>query len=472
MTATTPDVAGVLMCLSCHDGNYATGAMMKNKVYETLPSTYGTQNNIPTLLGNDGTGTGNYLNDHPVGLTAVMGCGGPYDWDCTISATGTVQMNGAEFRAVRHELRLLCQPGGLQQPAHRDVHHLPQPAPDERGQGDHTAPKSGSAAAATTRPCSSFALPTTRPAAPPAATRRRSSAASAMVAKSNEMNGGTAVTTFLDPLCMRGGVEHFPPPFFSNQEVNMKYKFSICGFFLLALAAAGAQVASHAPTVFTQAPSSSRRRSPASAAGKPVARVNGAVLTDADLVREEYAIFPYARQHNGIPKDLAPQIRDGALKMIIFEELVYQEALRRKMTVPAAKMQRAEADFRKQFATPDEFNALLQSEFHGSQQLLQEKIRRSLLIEALLEDRGRETRALSPPAEVRAYYDKNPARFQHPEIVYLPDHLCSSSGQRHRRPVEGRRARAPRTRCARRRRPRRPKSSACWRRRSPTTITA
>ena len=99
---------------------------------------------------------------------------------------------------------------------------------------------------------------------------------------------------------------------------------------------------------------------------KPVARVNGSVLTDADLVREEYAIFPYARQHNGLPKDLEPQIRAGALKMIVFEELVYQEALRRKMTVPAAKMQRAEADFRKQFATPEEFNAFLQSEFHGS----------------------------------------------------------------------------------------------------------
>ncbi len=92
--AGTPDVAGVLTCLSCHDGNYASGAMMKNKVYETLPATYGTLNAIPTLLGNDGTTVGNYLNDHPVGLNAVMGCGGPYDWDCSISATGTVQMNG------------------------------------------------------------------------------------------------------------------------------------------------------------------------------------------------------------------------------------------------------------------------------------------------------------------------------------------------------------------------------------------
>jgi parvulin-like peptidyl-prolyl isomerase len=145
-----------------------------------------------------------------------------------------------------------------------------------------------------------------------------------------------------------------------------------------------------------------------------VARVNGTVLTDADLVREEYAIFPYARQHNGIPKDLEPQIRDGALKMIIFEELVYQEAERRKMTVPAVKMQHAEAEFRKQFATPDEFNALLQSDFHGSQQLLRDKIRRSLLIEAFLKIEVEDKSAVSP-AEVRAYFDKNPARFEHPE---------------------------------------------------------
>jgi len=92
--ATTPDVGGLLVCLSCHDGNYASAAMMKNKVYETLPATYGTLNTIPTVLGNDGTTVGNYLNDHPVGLNAVIGCGGTYDWDCTISGTGTVQMTG------------------------------------------------------------------------------------------------------------------------------------------------------------------------------------------------------------------------------------------------------------------------------------------------------------------------------------------------------------------------------------------
>ncbi len=91
-TASTPDL-NITLCLSCHDGNYAQGAMMKNKVYETLPPTYGGYNNIPTLLGNDGTGAGNYLNDHPVGLNAAVSCGGSHNWDC-VETNGSIAMTG------------------------------------------------------------------------------------------------------------------------------------------------------------------------------------------------------------------------------------------------------------------------------------------------------------------------------------------------------------------------------------------
>ena len=117
LTGTTPDVGGVLMCLSCHDGNYAQGAMMKNKVYESLPSTYGT-GTIPTLLGNDGTGTGNYLNDHPVGLNAVMGCTGPYNWDCTVSATGSVQMTGTHSAQFVTDYGFFVSPGNYNNTCH------------------------------------------------------------------------------------------------------------------------------------------------------------------------------------------------------------------------------------------------------------------------------------------------------------------------------------------------------------------
>ena len=72
---------------------------------------------------------------------------------------------------------------------------------------------------------------------------------------------------------------------------------------------------------------------------RPVARVNGAVLTDHDLLREMYAIFPYARQHNGaFPKAMEADIRRGALKMIEFEELVYQEAQRRHMSIAPERL--------------------------------------------------------------------------------------------------------------------------------------
>jgi len=111
MNAGTPDVGGLLTCLSCHDGNYARGAMMKNQVYETLPPTYGTYNKIPTLLGNDGSTVGNYLNDHPVGLNAVMTCGGTYDWDCTISAAGKVQMTGAKSSKFVTNYGFFVSPG-------------------------------------------------------------------------------------------------------------------------------------------------------------------------------------------------------------------------------------------------------------------------------------------------------------------------------------------------------------------------
>jgi len=194
----------------------------------------------------------------------------------------------------------------------------------------------------------------------------------------------------------------------------VKRTFQICGFLLLTLTAAGAQVASHAPTVFSKPSAPGATLVPLTATGKPVVRVNGTVLTDADLMREEYSIFPYARQHNGIPSELEPDIRKGAMEMIIFEELVYQEALREKKTVPAAEMRQAETDFRKQFATPAEFNRIFQSEFHSSQQLLQAKIRRSLLIEAFLKTDVEDKSAVSM-AEARASFDNYPAKFLHPE---------------------------------------------------------
>ncbi len=116
-----------MMCLSCHDGNIAKGAMMTNKSYEQAQSLlpaglYGTLP-IPTLLGNDGTTAGNYYNDHPIGPQATLGavgvasnfqytplgCGGG-KFDClTIKASATAYLAFAghygQLRRTEHHLQ-------------------------------------------------------------------------------------------------------------------------------------------------------------------------------------------------------------------------------------------------------------------------------------------------------------------------------------------------------------------------------
>jgi parvulin-like peptidyl-prolyl isomerase len=186
---------------------------------------------------------------------------------------------------------------------------------------------------------------------------------------------------------------------------------------VVALAAScGAQVvASHAPAANTATVAPQASGLPVA---RPVARVNGAVLTDRDLAREIQVIFPYGQTHNGVPKSMEPEMRKGALDMIIFEELVYQEALRRKMTISPERMKKSETMFRKQFATEQEFNQVLQIEVHGSRQLMREKIRRSLLIEDLLKSEVT-NRARVSLAEARAYYSANQKKFQHPEMFTI-----------------------------------------------------
>ena len=101
------DMRGAVMCLACHDGAVARGAMMQNWAYEeqikALPSSYGTAK-IPTLLGLDNTinlgnstDGGNYNNDHPIGenatLSAVLGSyynNATQGITWTISATNTI----------------------------------------------------------------------------------------------------------------------------------------------------------------------------------------------------------------------------------------------------------------------------------------------------------------------------------------------------------------------------------------------
>ncbi len=202
---------------------------------------------------------------------------------------------------------------------------------------------------------------------------------------------------------------------------------------------ARAQVAAHAPTSVlsqSQAPAP-----PPAATGKAVAKVNGVVLTDRDLLREMYTIFPYARQHNGFPRSMEADIRKGALDMIIFEELVYQEAQREKLSVPAAGLQEALEKFRGKFADRQQYQEYLKAEARGSEQVLKDQLRRKLLIEAFLQAEVKK-KSVVPPAEARDYYDKNQARFAHGDsftfqsISIIPPSAAAEAVQEARKRID------------------------------------
>lgn len=187
----------------------------------------------------------------------------------------------------------------------------------------------------------------------------------------------------------------------------------------LALAcAASAQVASHAPATVKTVASTPATASAKVTVPKPVLRVNGAVITENDVTRMMYTIFPYARLHGGVPTQMKAEMRRGALEMVIFEELLYQEARRRKLQVAPEKLARAEVAFRKQFPSRAVYEQFLALEANGSKAVMRNKIQRSLLIEQILKTDVEQKSNVSL-AETRAYYNNNATLFERAETVSI-----------------------------------------------------
>jgi parvulin-like peptidyl-prolyl isomerase len=229
----------------------------------------------------------------------------------------------------------------------------------------------------------------------------------------------------------------------------MKYQLQIVAVLILtafmAVGAGAQMMSSHAPTSasasaptpssFPEASKAVQSGADASSlivTGKAVVKVNGSELTDRDLLREMLALFPYAKLHGGFPKKQEPEIRQGAMQMIIFEELVYQEALKRKMTITPARIAREEHSFKGQFASAAEFNEYLRTEQDGSEAKLRQMIKRSLLIDAMLKQEV-DNKAVVTLAEARSYYEKNPKSFERGEsfglqtISIIPPDKASAS---------------------------------------------
>lgn len=187
----------------------------------------------------------------------------------------------------------------------------------------------------------------------------------------------------------------------------MRFRSYVAVVLLTAVSSASAQVASHGHNLMQNVP--------AQASDAGVVRVNNTILTQRDLVREMFAIFPYARVHNGFPKGQEEQIRRGALDMIVFEELVYQDAVRRKAFVSQQRVNTGLKNYRESFKNPVDFDKYLKVECQGSMNVLRARVRRALIIDDALKAQV-DAKSIPTEAELRGYYDKNAAKFSHPAM--------------------------------------------------------
>jgi len=197
----------------------------------------------------------------------------------------------------------------------------------------------------------------------------------------------------------------------------MRMKNVCIAFVIAATLGAPALFAQGTPMVSSHPPAKT-----ATLGSKPansvVARVNGSEITQRDLQREMQRLFPFAGMHGGrVPGEYGAEVRRRALDQIVFEELVFQEAKRRKMVVPASEFNDILNQAKGRFRSKTEYGAYAVQEY-GSVQGFENQLRRGILI-ALLMDREITQKAKITDAQARRFYDQNKQRFVKPETVWI-----------------------------------------------------
>jgi peptidyl-prolyl cis-trans isomerase C len=175
---------------------------------------------------------------------------------------------------------------------------------------------------------------------------------------------------------------------------------------LVAGAPAAAQVApvpSHAP---------SRWRAADSAI---VARVNGVPIRAAELDVALNTVIPLNSYHQNVKPQKLAEMRTQALDGLIDEELRYQEAVRLKIQIPPAEIERALERARKTYPDRESFERARRASGATIPQL-RTSIERALMIQKAYERVVLPACAVSE-ADAAAYYRDNRGRFMMPEQV-------------------------------------------------------
>jgi peptidyl-prolyl cis-trans isomerase C len=144
------------------------------------------------------------------------------------------------------------------------------------------------------------------------------------------------------------------------------------------------------------------------------ARVNGSVITEAEVHEEMETLYPSNTAHGGIQPERLKELRSQALEELIVQELAYQQAVRTHALVPLPEVRREYQRLRAKYGA-GAFDRSLQTSGFTRQQYLK-KLQRRLTLERLTKQRVYLPSRVGPQ-ELRAYYRQNLGKFQRPEQV-------------------------------------------------------
>jgi parvulin-like peptidyl-prolyl isomerase len=153
------------------------------------------------------------------------------------------------------------------------------------------------------------------------------------------------------------------------------------------------------------------------AADKVVARVNGTVFTQKDLDIAVDRLIPRMTYHGSVSTEKRKHYYGKALEEMIDRELEYQDALAKGMKIDKKEIDAYMAAVRKRFKSNNEYKVALSNEG-----VTEEQIRaageKEMLIHAIRKKMVTGPSQMSD-AELKAYYEKNSAKFKQPESVKL-----------------------------------------------------
>ena len=145
-----------------------------------------------------------------------------------------------------------------------------------------------------------------------------------------------------------------------------------------------------------------------------IARVNGEEIGRAEF--EQTVKNVELRAGRPVPAEQRDQVFRGVLDDMIAMRLLKQEVLRRQLTATEAELAAAVKQLRQQFASEAAFSQALKAQKMTLDKLRVET-RTQLLVSKML-DKEIGSQVAVKPADVSAFYEKNPERFQQPEAIH------------------------------------------------------